>query len=48
MAVFLTSSYNTLEALVSAPNQGLNPWYFPRMGEYLALLEEGQFQFEVG
>lgn len=34
MTVFLTGSFNTLEALVSALKQGLNPWYFPRISEY--------------
>lgn len=35
--------YSAVEALLCPPKQELNPWYFPSLGEYSALLEDHGF-----
>ena len=40
----IAAIYSAIEALVSPPKQELNPWYFPSISEYSALLEGHGFR----
>lgn len=40
----IAAIYSAIETLLCAPNQEHNPWYFPSVGEYSALLEDHGFR----